>query len=315
MAPGKLIRGIYAPTPTFFNQDESQSLDIAAHEEHILWLAKAGVQGVVIQGSTGEAVALTVEEKIQITKATRAVLDSNGFDHVLVIAGAGAQSVLEAVSLARDAHSAGADHILVLPPSYFASSLNADSVVQYYSLVADKSPVPVIIYSWPAASGGLEITSDVFAVLAKHPNIVAVKQTDHMVGKMARNIWLTKSEEFLVFGGGTDYLIGALAVGVHGAITGMANITPRLLLKLMELYDQGKTAEAIELQGQIAVAEYAMLTGGIPGIKLAIQLFLGRGGVPRLPIPPASNAVLDKITKEASPVFQLEQKLWEAGTL
>lgn len=66
MASRKLIRGIYAPTPTFFNQDESQSLDIAAHEKHILWLAKAGVQGVVIQGSTGEAVALTVEEKIQV---------------------------------------------------------------------------------------------------------------------------------------------------------------------------------------------------------------------------------------------------------
>jgi len=242
-------------------------------------------------------------------------LDKNGFDHVLVIAGAGAQSVLEAVSLARDAHSVGADHILVLPPSYFASSLNADSVVQYYSLVADKSPLPVIIYSWPGASGGLEITSDVFAILAKHPNIVGVKQTDHMVGKMARNLWLTKSEEFLVLGGGTDYLIGALAVGVHGAITGMANVTPRLLLKLMELYDQGKTAEAVELQGQISVAEYAVLTGGIPGFKLATQLFLGRGGVPRLPIPPASSTVLDKITKEVSPVFQLEQKLWEAAAL
>lgn len=65
MAPRKLIRGIYVPTPTFF-KDESQSLDIAAHEEHILWLAKAGVQGVLIQGSTGEAVALTIEEKIQV---------------------------------------------------------------------------------------------------------------------------------------------------------------------------------------------------------------------------------------------------------
>ena len=66
MAPRKLIRGIYVPTPTFFKDDESQSLDMAPHEEHILWLAKAGVQGVLIQGSTGEAVALTAEEKISV---------------------------------------------------------------------------------------------------------------------------------------------------------------------------------------------------------------------------------------------------------
>jgi 4-hydroxy-2-oxoglutarate aldolase len=136
------------------------------------------------------------------------------------------------------------------------------------SQVADKSPLPVLIYSYPSVSGGLEISSDVFAVLAKHPNIVGVKQTDNLVGKMARNVWLTKTEEFLVFGGGSDYLIGALAVGAHGAITGMANVAPRLVVKLMELYQQGDMAEAIELQGQISAAEWAMMTGGVPAIKV-----------------------------------------------
>lgn len=65
MAPLKLVRGIYVPTPTFFKDNEAQSLDLAAHEEHILWVAKAGVQGVLIQGSTGEAVALTPAERIE----------------------------------------------------------------------------------------------------------------------------------------------------------------------------------------------------------------------------------------------------------
>lgn len=66
MAPLKLVRGIYVPTPTFFKDDELQSLDIPTHQEHILWLAKAGVNGVLIQGSTGEAVSLTSDEKIQV---------------------------------------------------------------------------------------------------------------------------------------------------------------------------------------------------------------------------------------------------------
>lgn len=159
--------------------------------------------------------------------------------------------------------------------------------------VADKSPLPVIIYSYPAVSGGLEITSDVFAVLAKHPNIIGVKQTDHMVGKMSRNLWLTKPEEFLVFAGGTDYLIGALAVGAHGAITGMANIIPRLLIKLIELYEQGQTAEAIELQGQISAAEWAVMTGGIPGIKVltATSAFIPKGAINHLYILASDSSI------------------------
>lgn len=66
MAPLKLVKGIYVPTPTFFKDDAAQSLDIPAHEAHILWLAQAGVQGFLIQGSTGEAVALTPAERIQV---------------------------------------------------------------------------------------------------------------------------------------------------------------------------------------------------------------------------------------------------------
>lgn len=66
MAPLKLVKGIYVPTPTFFKDDEAQSLDIPTHEAHILWLAQAGVQGILIQGSTAEAVALTPAEKIEV---------------------------------------------------------------------------------------------------------------------------------------------------------------------------------------------------------------------------------------------------------
>ncbi|KAF8323792.1 aldolase [Clavulina sp. PMI_390] len=311
MASLKLVRGIYVPVPAFFKNDATQSLDIEAHETHILWLAKAGVQGVLIQGSTAEAVTLTNEERNEITKATRGVLDKNGFNHVLVIAGAGAQSVLEAVALAKDAHAAGADHILVLPPSYFASNLTPDAIINYFTKVADESPLPLLIYSFPAASGGLEISSDTFAVLAKHPKIVAVKQTDNLVGKMARNVWLNKNEEFLVLGGGSDYLIGALAVGAHGAITGIANGTPKLVLKLMRLWDEGKFAEAVELQGHLSFVEGSMLSGGIPGIKAATQVLTGRGGIPRYPTPAVSDAFIEKFTRESASLLALEAELWK----
>ena len=64
--PRKLVRGIYVPVATFFNSDEDQTLDIETHKEHILWIARAGVQGFLVHGSTGEAVSLTPEEKVQV---------------------------------------------------------------------------------------------------------------------------------------------------------------------------------------------------------------------------------------------------------
>lgn len=73
----KLVRGIYVPTPTFFKDDADQSLDLKAHEEHILWLAKAGVQGFVVQGSTGEAVCLTPDERNQVRNSSTYSQTSN----------------------------------------------------------------------------------------------------------------------------------------------------------------------------------------------------------------------------------------------
>ncbi|KAF9511031.1 hypothetical protein BS47DRAFT_1299428 [Hydnum rufescens UP504] len=271
--PRKLVRGIYVPVATFFLPDEDQSLDLETHKEHILWIARAGVHGILVQGSTGEAVALTPEEKIQLTSTTRKVLDENGYHDVILIVGAGAQSTGEAISLARDAAKAGGDYIMVLPPAYFASSITAEAVEGYYTEIADKSPLPVLIYSYPTASGGLEVTADSIQRLAKHPNIVGVKQTDHNVAKMARNAYKTDPATFSVLAGATDYLIGALAVGAKGAITGLGNIAPRLSLRLFDLWESGQLSEARELQGLVASGEWALLQAGIPGIKAGVHLF------------------------------------------
>lgn len=134
--------------------------------------------------------------------------------------------------------------------------------------VADRSPIPILIYSYPGVTSGLEISSDTFAILGKHPNIVGVKQTDHLVGKMARNAYNLRNDSFLVFGGGSDYLIGSLAVGAAGAITGLANVAPRTVLRLVKLWEEGKREEALELQGQVSNAEAAIVTGGVPAFKV-----------------------------------------------
>jgi len=301
------LEGIFVPTITVFKETPAQEIDVEANKKHILYLARSGVQGVLIQGSTGEQVALTRDERIQLTRATREVTEQNGFNNFTIMAGTGAQSTQEAITLAKDAAGAGADYACLLPPSFFAPSMTADALEAFYLESADNSPIPIIIYSWPGASSGLEVTSDGIARLAKHPNIAGIKQTDHNVGKMARNVH--QNPGFYVLGGASDYLAGALAVGAHGVITGIANVFPRVILRLYDLFKQGNLAEATKLQGEISAGEWGILGNGIPSMKYATQHFRGYGGVPRRPLPPTPQSVQEKVQTLLSSLSQKEKTL------
>ncbi len=82
------------------------------------------------------------------------------------------------LKLAREAKEAGADFVLVLPPSYWASAMTRPVLVKFFQEVADESPLPVLIYNFPAVSNGINIDSDMLIELAEHPNIVGCKLTD-----------------------------------------------------------------------------------------------------------------------------------------
>ncbi|KAG8925913.1 hypothetical protein FRC02_009346 [Tulasnella sp. 418] len=317
--PRPFVPGIYVPIITFFKDDEEQSLDLETHKEHIMFMARGGVHGLVCQGSTAEAVALTFEENTLLIQATREVLDQNGFEHVTIIAGAAGQTTKEAVSRAVQAAEAGADGVISLMPNFFKNSLDAEALESYYLELADKSPIPVMIYSHPGVSSGLELNSDSINRLAKHKNIFGIKQTDHNVGKMARIVH--NNPGFFVLAGSSDYLLGALAVGASGSVTGLANVFPRLCVHLFNLYYKPISAssapktvnetlsEARTLQGILSSAQWPMLSGGIPAVKYACKYFLGRGGIPRRPVPESKDAVKRRIEQGLQPLVDMELKL------
>lgn len=104
-----------------------------------------------------------------------------------IIAGTvGAQSTREAILLSKDAAEAGAEFTLVLPPSYYPAWMTPAAIQSFYEDVANASPIPLIIYSYPGVCSGIDMDSDLICKLASHPNIAGVKHTDHNVGKMAR---------------------------------------------------------------------------------------------------------------------------------
>ncbi|CAI0654292.1 unnamed protein product, partial [Colletotrichum noveboracense] len=171
----RLPDGVYVPTLAFFTDTEEVDTNIL--ERHLVRLINAGVAGIVVHGSNGEAVHLTREERSSMIRCAADTIHQEGHDvKIPLIAGCGAQSTRETLQLCKDAHKSGATHALALPPSYYGTLLGDDKIVQHFYEVADASPIPLLIYNFPAASGR-DLSSDAIVRIAQHPNVVGVKLT------------------------------------------------------------------------------------------------------------------------------------------
>ncbi|CZS90544.1 hypothetical protein WAI453_004126 [Rhynchosporium graminicola] len=290
-----LVPGVYVPTVCFFDP-VTEDLDTDTIATHAVRLAKAGVTGLTTQGSNGEAVHLTHSERQIVTQTTRSALNAAGFSQLPVIVGCGTQSVRETIQYCREAHAAGGDYALVLPPSYYAPLFSpaAASVIEFFNAVADKSPIPLIIYNYPGAVSGMDLSSDIIIQLSAHPNIVGVKLTCGNTGKLNRIVAATKTVKpqsvdsfpsFLVLGGSADFTLQSLIGGGHGILAGLANISPKACLELMRLYREGKVAEATKMQEVVARGDWAAIQGGIVSTKAGMESWLGYGGYARSPLP------------------------------
>ncbi|KAH7403439.1 mitochondrial putative 4-hydroxy-2-oxoglutarate aldolase [Cadophora sp. MPI-SDFR-AT-0126] len=295
-----LVPGVYVPTVCFFDP-VTEDLDTATIGTHAVRLAKAGVTGLTTQGSNGEAVHLTHSERRTVTQTTRSALNAAGYSHLPVIVGCGAQSVRETIQYCREAYAAGGDYALILPPSYYAPlfSPTSASVIEFFNAVADQSPIPLLIYNYPGAVSGMDLSSDVIIQLSAHPNIVGVKLTCGNTGKLNRIVAATKgakphslssSPPFLVLGGSADFALQSLIGGGHGILAGLANIAPKACIEIVRLYREGKLAEAQKMQEVVARGDWTAIQGGIVSTKAGMESWLGYGGYARSPLPhPTSN--------------------------
>lgn len=185
------LRGVIVPIPTFFKENED--LDLNALDQHVQYLSNSGITGVVVLGSMGEAVNVSDEERTQVIECV--VQAAQKYNPKLVIvAGTSSQSARNSVAYTKQAAAAGAQYALVLPPSFYRGSITDEALIAFYTAVADQSPLPVIIYNFPAVCQGLDISTSVLTQLSKHKNIIGVKGTDGNVGKMTNLITKTSPE-------------------------------------------------------------------------------------------------------------------------
>ncbi|KFY52459.1 hypothetical protein V496_08436 [Pseudogymnoascus sp. VKM F-4515 (FW-2607)] len=312
-----LIPGVYVPTVCFFHRD-SEDVDHETIASHAVRLARAGVAGIATQGSNGEAVHLSHAERQEVTFTTRKALADAGYDDLPIIVGCGAQSTREAIQLCKEAHRSGGDYALVLPPSYYAPLFapSSKSVLKFFNDVADSSPIPIIIYNYPGAVSGLDLSSDTIIELSKHSNIVGVKLTCGNTGKLNRVVAATKSAKptsvvpsFLVLGGSADFTLQTMIGGGHGILAGLANISPKACIKTIDLYKSGAIAEAQAMQEIVAKGDWAAIQGGIVGTKAGMQGCLGYGGYARSPLPQPSKEEGQRWTNMFKELFSLERSL------
>ncbi|KAG5653823.1 hypothetical protein H0H81_010096 [Sphagnurus paluster] len=262
----------------------------------------------------GEALHLSHAERVRLIHAGRKALDNAGFSNFPTIVGTGAGSTRETLELSNEAAAAGADYAIVIASGYFAGALTRAALKAFFVEVAQKSPIPVIIYNYPGASGGIDLDSDLIVELATEcPNIVGVKLTCGNVGKLTRIAeavtdpsWVKQyprknpQSTFVVLGGFADFLVSSTFVNGHGAITGLANVAPHAIVKVHELSEAARKdlsllPEAQRLQGVVARGDYTIAKTSISGTKFLLEKMYGYGGLPRKPLPPIDSTAADAI--------------------
>ncbi|UNI20876.1 2-keto-3-deoxy-L-rhamnonate aldolase [Purpureocillium takamizusanense] len=294
-------RGIWAPVPTFFASKSSSRynavtppFDLDAQGQHAIGLARAGVSGLVVFGSTGEAVHVHPRDRKVLLRSLRNRLDQAGFKfpRCPLMAGTATNSVQETVEQLEDAQRAGAQWGLCLVPGYNAPVVSQEGIVMWFTAVANSSPIPILIYHYPGVSNNVQVAPSTFEALARHPNIVGCKLSH---GDMSKLMQISLSpainhSNFHVFTGLGQQLLPAMTVNCAGAIDGSANFFPKSLVRLYTLccgpqsFDE--KSERTQLQYRVSCMEELIVTHGIPGIKEAVSRLrgIGDGDGTRLPL-------------------------------
>merc|ERR1711939_172328 len=306
--------GIYTPAVTFFDP-ATDTLLATQQSQYYSYLASTGLTGLVILGTNAETFLLTREERATLLKLARQSVPAD----YPIIAGVGGHSTAQVLEYIADAAAAGANYVLVLPAAYFGKQTTPSVVHNFYTAVAKASPLPILIYNFPAVCNGLDLDSDVIAQLAQeNPNIVGVKLTCGSVGKITRLAATFQPERFAVFGGQSDFLVGGLAAGSAGCIAAFGNIFPKTVVKVFDLYKMGKHDQALALQRMSAHAENPT-KAGIATTKYAVSQYSARAaGIPgdleamlrpRRPYEEPGEAVKKKIREVMTPVAEIEKTL------
>lgn len=271
------LQGIFPPVITNF--DNSGEVAPIPFRENLRRWIETPIDGIVLFGSNGEGALLDEDEKTRLTGFARDVVPAG----YVLIGGASGDSTRAAMRQARQLAGAGADVVLVHPPTYFGPYLSIAALMDYFRAVADASPVPVLLYHIPKFTH-VTLEAGFIGELMRHPNVAGLKDSS---GDMKRFADYTGAcdKDCRLFVGNGALLYTALELGAAGGILGVANIAPALCADVVRHFREGRPQEAGRIQGVLTPLHKEIVAAhGAVGCKAALDLMGWAGGPPRAPL-------------------------------
>ena len=280
--------GVFAPITTPFDEKGEVAYDKLI--ENMKFYSKSRLKGYLALGSNGENKSLTNSEK---EKVLATIIDHKGA-HQFVMAGCIFESTKETIEFAKIAEGLGADFITLLPPSYFKKEMTDPVLLRYFSDVANSVKKPCLVYNAPQFCGGTVLSTSLIKDLAKHPNIVGVKDSSNAAN--IEGFLFAVRDTFNVIPGSANFFMNALFMGANGGVISLANVFPDLTCDLYDLVIARKYEEAFKLNEKVIQTNKAVSgTGGVAAVKYAMDLAGLNGGLPRLPLIPLGDDTKKKI--------------------
>ena len=248
----------------------------------------AGIEAVVLCGTTGESPTLSDCEKLEIFRRCARYAGSR----CKIIAGTGSNDTRHAVALSAAAEAAGADALLVVSPYY--NKATPEGLLTHYSAIAEAVHIPIIVYNVPSRTG-VDIPVSVYRELSKLPNIAGVKEAGTDMGKISK-IRANCPDSFALWSGNDDLTAPILALGGQGVISVLSNVLPEQTQALARAALDGDFDTAADLQLRLLPLMEALFreVNPIP-VKAAMKLIGYDCGPCRLPLTPASSETVAKL--------------------
>jgi len=230
-------KGVFPAVTTKFT--DTDELDFDAFDKNIEAQIEAGVKGIIIGGSLGEASVLTDTEKTELLKHTVKVVNKRAY----VILNIAEQTTRAALACAANAEKYGADGLMMLPPMRYKAD-DAETV-EYFAAVAKSTSLPIMIYNNPY-DYKIEVTLDMFEQLAKYENIQAVKESTRDVSNVTRMI-NRFGDRYKILCGVDTLALESLFMGADGWVAGLVDAFPNETVAIFNLAKQGRNQEALAI--------------------------------------------------------------------
>ena len=272
------IKGVFPPMITPFK--ENGDLDYEKHVSNVKSWGDYDLGGYLVLGSNSETAYLTDEEKLELIRLTI----ENKKDDRLIMVGTGMESTQATIALTNKAVALGADCALILTPFYYAGKMTDQALINYYEEVADNVKIPVLIYNVTKFTH-INISPKVIKVLAKHPNIIGMKDSSGSIPQLVEFKEAIKGQDFNLLVGTASAWYPALTLGIEASIMALVNCCPGECIDVQTEYENGNNEKAREIYERVFPVN-AAVTGafGIAGLKYACDLLGFQGGLVRKPM-------------------------------